>query len=180
MTQHYRVDPSLEHLLAPVESVNQHPMNPNNGDVDVVVESIQRNGFRDAITVSTRDGLNYIVEGHTRYAAVLSLGGTEIPVVWQDFATEKDEIRYLLAHNRTNRLGKDDLATLHDALATLDEEQYGLVGTGFDDMFLGNLSHMLSQPLDLGDQSADPEYAKQRGARQITCPNCGHTFGGGH
>lgn len=180
MTQHYRVDPSLEPLLVPVESVNQHPMNPNNGDVDEVVTSIQRNGFRDPITVSLRAGLHYIVEGHTRYAAVLSMGGTEIPVIWQDFETEQDEIRYLLAHNRTNRLGKDDLATLRDALTVLDEEQYGLVGSGFDQMYLGNLTHMLENPLDLGEQTADDEFAKQRGARQITCPSCGHTFGGGH
>jgi len=180
VTQQYRIEDSLKPLLYPIDQIAQHPMNPNNGDVDAVVESIQRNGFRDPIGVSTRDGLNYIVEGHTRYAALLSLGATEIPVVWQDFDTEKEEIRYLLAHNRTNRLGKDDLATLQQALVTLDEDQYGLVGTGFDDMYLAGLSHMLADPLNLGYQEADQEFAKQKGSRQITCPSCGHTFGGGH
>ncbi len=174
----YRVHQDLIPLLTDITLVKQHPMNPNNGDVEVVVEAIQMNGFADAIGVDRKTG--YILEGHTRYAAVLALGGTEIPVVWLDFDTEEEALRHLLMHNRSNRLGKDDLGMLEQALHHVNEAHLSLIGTGFDHDYLHNLALTQEQPLDLGYQQADPGYAKQNKGKQFTCPACGHIFGGGH
>lgn len=173
----YRVHADLIPLLHPIADLKQHPMNPNNGDVDVVIEAIQMNGFADAVGVDRKTG--YILEGHTRYAAVMALGGTEIPVVWLDFDTEAEALRHLLMHNRSNRLGKDDLGMLEQALHHVEQEHSSLIGTGFDHQFMHNLIAMQENPLNLGEQQADPGYAKQNKGKQITCPACGHHFGGG-
>lgn len=170
----YRVHQDLIPLLTPVDQVRQHPMNPNNGDVDVVIEAIQTNGFADAIGVDRKTG--FILEGHTRYAAVLALGGEEIPVVWLDFETEDAALLHLLMHNRSNRLGKDDLGMLEQALTHLEEAHGSLLGTGFTSDYLEAIHEALSGPLDLGEQEAD--YARQRSGREMTCPSCGFTFGG--
>lgn len=172
----YRVHQDLLPLMHPIADLKQHPMNPNNGDVDVVIEAIQMNGFADAIGVDRKTG--YILEGHTRYAAILALGGTEIPVIWLDFETEAEALRHLLMHNRSNRMGKDDLGMLEQALHQVQHEQSSLMGTGFDDMFLHHLAIAQEEYLNLGEQEADEGYAKQNKGRQITCPACGHQFGG--
>ena len=73
---------SLLDLLVPIEQVQQHPLNPNNGDMDAVVDSILGNGFYNPVVVQRSTG--YIVAGNTRYAALLSLVETVIPVVYAD------------------------------------------------------------------------------------------------
>lgn len=126
-------------LLVPIDSVRQHPDNPNNGDVDAIVESIQINGFFTAITADKDTG--YILAGNHRYQALHALGATEIPVIW----TQQDptsSTRILIADNRLGQMAQMDNAALAELLQDLQETETGLAGSGYDD---GSLEALLAQ-----------------------------------
>ena len=158
---------SLAPLMVPIDEVQQHPGNPNNGDMDTIIESIQTHGFIEAISVQRDTG--YIISGNHRYAAALSLGATEIPVVWVD-CDEEEAYRILLHMNRAARLGRDDPSQVLAILDGLHETERGLLGTGYDEQNLEWLRESLEGPLVLEE---DEEYAKQRSAHICVCKNCG-------
>lgn len=137
-------------LLVPIDSVRQHPDNPNNGDVDAIVESIQINGFFTAITVDQDTG--YILAGNHRYQALHALGATEIPVIW----TKQDPTsatRILVADNRLGQMAQMDNAALAELLQDLQETETGLAGSGFDDDSLQALLAQvaLDQEAEIGE-----------------------------
>lgn len=118
---------SLEPLLVPIDQVKQHPDNPNNGDDENLVESIQTNGFVTAITADANTG--YIVAGNTRYRSLLALGATHIPVIWEDHWDAEGAVRYLVGDNASSRRAVMDQAALLGLLAQLAETEKGLTGT---------------------------------------------------
>lgn len=133
---------SLADMLVPIEDVRQHPQNPNNGDLDSVVESILGNGFYNPVIVQRSTG--HIVAGNTRYAALLSLGETRIPVVYADIDDER-ATRILIADNRTAELAVRDNRDLERLLRSLDQSESGLAGTGYtsdDYLELRRLNHI--------------------------------------
>lgn len=164
----------LRDLLEPVENVTPAVRNPNNGDVEKIAESIQINGFRVPIIV--REGTNEIICGNHRYYAVLMLGGTQVPVLRQSF-TDEQAMRFLIADNRTARLGRDDPAMLLEILDELrTDTPAGLFGTGFDEEDYEHLNTLLESPFS----SADEDFAPQRNRNVVhTCPQCGHQWGPG-
>lgn len=115
--------------LVPIDQVRQHPDNPNNGDIDKLVESIQTNGFYTTITADRATG--YILAGNHRYQALHALGAKEIPVVW----VEKDRsgtLRILVGDNQTARLAWMDKAQELEILQELMNSAAGIAGTGHD------------------------------------------------
>lgn len=168
----FRYHDSLTPLMVPIDQVRQMPENANNGDIDAIQESIQVNGFTAPVIAQASTG--FIIAGNHRYQAVIGLGATEIPVIWVDMDDEQ-ALRYMIADNRTARLGQDDLSILENLLGRLEITDIGLHGTGFNEDDLTVLRAAIEGPLEY-DES---EYAKQSSAREMTCPSCGHTFGGG-
>lgn len=122
-----RFSKGVEPLLVPIDQVKQHPDNPNNGDDDNLVESIQVNGFVTAITADANTG--YIVAGNTRYRALLALGATQIPVIWEDKWNAEGAVRYMVGDNASSRRAVMDEAALIELLGQLAETEKGLTGT---------------------------------------------------
>jgi hypothetical protein len=118
-------------LLVPIDQVKQHPDNPNNGDDENLVESIQINGFVTAITADANTG--YIVAGNTRYRALHALGATQIPVIWEDGWDENGAKRYLIGDNASSRRAVMDTAALLALLGQMQDTERGLVGTSVTD-----------------------------------------------
>lgn len=118
-------------LLIPIEQVHQHPDNPNSGDIEALMDSIQINGFYTAVTADKDTG--HILVGNHRYQALLGLGAKEIPVIWVDAGEEKS-YRILVGDNILSRLARMDpmqtAAILRDLKETSD---LGLAGTGTDE-----------------------------------------------
>lgn len=168
MNGRFRVHPDLTPLLESIDHVQPHPRNVNMGDTDAIIESIQVNGFTAPILVQRSTG--YIVAGNHRYAAVIELGGDEIPVIWLDMDDEQ-ALRYMLADNRSTRLGKDDLGLLQEVLEELQGSEIGLTGALYDDEYLENLRNSLEEGLEFDDE----EYAKQNSGHICQCPRCGWT-----
>lgn len=123
-----RIDPGLVDLLVPLEDIHQHPDNPNNGDLDALIESIQVNGFYSPIVVGER---GEIIAGNHRYQAMHALGATHIPAVRVSGDAEQD-VRRMLADNKITRNGWDDTAMVTELLRSLAEHSpQGIVGTGW-------------------------------------------------
>lgn len=129
----------LKPLLAPLENVRPNPANPNNGDVDVVIESIMRHGFNGVITADRRTGM--IIAGHTRYAALLALGETRGPLVFADYEEGDDAgpVAYMLVDNESARMARMDEHQEVRLLQMLQATEEGLYGSGFTEEKLDRL-----------------------------------------
>lgn len=120
----------LEDLFVPIDSVRQHPRNPNNGDLDSIMESIKINGYVDPIIVQKSTG--YIIAGNHRWQCLHALKSTVAPVIFVDM-DEEQALRFMLANNETARKAVTDDALMVELLGLLSTTELGLVGSGFDD-----------------------------------------------
>lgn len=155
-------------MLVPIDQVTPYENNANNGDVDVVRDSIETNGFYGAVIA--QEGTGSLIAGHTRYEALLSLGSTEIPVIWVK-TSNVQAARMRLVDNRSTRLGQDDPGLLLEELQAIIEADADmlLAGTGFLEHDMEDIRRRIEEPLDFEDE----EYAKQRSSHVCVCPNCG-------
>ena len=155
-------------LLVPIEQVHPYENNANNGDVDVVVNSIETNGFYGAVIA--QKGTGTLIAGHTRYEALLSLGAEQIPVLWVQ-TNDISAARMRLVDNRSTRLGRDDPSLLLSELQEILEADSNLLleGTGYLEHDLEEIRRLLDEPLDFDDE----EFAKQRSGHVCECPRCG-------
>jgi ParB-like chromosome segregation protein Spo0J len=132
----------------PLADVQQHPDNPNNGDIEQIAESLQRFGQYRPIVVQESTG--WILAGNHTYAAALSLGWTQIQAAYVD-VDEPTATRILLADNRIAELALRDNGELLSVLQSLDGD---LTGTGYSDKDLDDLVNLLAPP-DLDDLAGD-------------------------
>lgn len=160
-------------LLVPISEVMPYENNANNGDVDIVRDSIQTNGFYGAIIA--QKGFGTIIAGHTRYEALLSLGSEWIPVIWVE-TSNVSAARMRLVDNRSTRMGRDDPGLLLEELQSILEADSDLMltGTGFLESDLEAIRALMEEPLDFNDE----EFAKQRGSKTFECPACGWSADG--
>ena len=155
-------------LLVPIEQVTPYENNANNGDVDLVRDSIEVNGFYGAVIA--QKGTGTLIAGHTRYEALLSLGAEQIPVIWVQ-TSDVQAARMRLVDNRSTRMGRDDPSLLLAELQEILEADNDLLlaGTGYLETDLDEIRALLNEPLDFDDE----EFAKQRSHHVCVCPQCG-------
>jgi ParB-like chromosome segregation protein Spo0J len=160
---------SLADLMVPKDSIQPHPDNDNNGDVDELVTSVLTNGCYRPIYVQERTG--YILAGHTLYSALLELGALMVPVLYvDDDGTPYSGERILLTDNQIARLARrDDSATLA-LLSQIEDAGQDLAGTGFNERDIENLRQIADYDLkhDLRFDTAGREHLTHR----IECPQC--------
>jgi len=134
-----------------------NPRNPNQHPEDqmrLYRKVVLHQGIRRAIVVSNQSGL--IVTGHGLFQLLQSLGVTEAPVDFQDFATPADETAHLLADNRLPELadlGEEDLKLL---LVELKDDSLDLELAGFDDAALRDLDLLLPGEMVTASAKAPP------------------------
>ena len=88
-------------LMNPAD-LTPHPFNPNVHPKDQIARLAKRivqTGWRMPVTVSKLSG--YVVRGHGRLMAAKEAGLDEVPVDYQDYATEDEEYADLVADNKT-------------------------------------------------------------------------------
>ena len=148
----------LEKILMPIEMAKPDPDNPNNGDVDAVIESIQLNGFNQVITVNKRTG--HIEAGHTRQAALLALGSKVAPYVFVDHDDE-GRARYLIGDNETGKLAVIDREQEARLLRLLHDTEIGLAGTGVTE----------AKFLDVLNKVINPQIPQEPGFMHSVAPS---------
>lgn len=132
----------LDPLMVPIDSVRQHPDNPRNGDLDVIIESIKVNGYIAPIIVQRSTG--YIIAGNHRWQALHALGSDRVPALMVDYDDQQAK-RYLLVDNASSDKARNDDALMIEMLKELQGSEIGLFGTGFTDDELTNLIAMQDQ-----------------------------------
>ena len=146
-----------------------HPRNVNQGDFGAIQQSVETNGFYGTIVANKRTG--HILAGNHRYAVAKQLGFADVPVAWVD-VDDEEELRILIADNRTTRLGIDDEERLAELLAELSQTPEGLIGTGFDGDDLDSLIAKIASP----DFEPTEECSRLDELAKTVCPECGHEF----
>ena len=147
--------------LVPIEEMKANPRNPNTHPVrqiELLAKNIRSFGWRHPITVSKRSGC--IVAGHGRLAAAQELGIKLVPVDYQDFASDSDEMAVLVADNRLAELASLDLNSLEGIMNDLNVEGFDTLLTGFDEADLESLLQGEDEPSDEGDEVDDEELDK--------------------
>lgn len=143
--------------LVPVEDLKPNPRNPNTHparQIELLAKNIRYFGWRNPVTVSKRSGL--IVAGHGRLAAARHLGLQLVPVDYQDFSSESDEMAVLVADNRLAELASIDLNSLESVVNELKVDGFDTLLTGFEDADLESLlSPDTSDPEDGGGEDEE-------------------------
>jgi DNA modification methylase len=126
-------------VIEPIQKLVEDPKNENihsEKQIQALAKIIKINGFRSPIIVSNRTGL--IVAGHGRLQAARLLGMEELPVIYQDFENEADELRHRLADNEISRHAVldeqkmfENLQELNFDLESFDFEEIGLIDFNF-------------------------------------------------
>jgi ParB-like chromosome segregation protein Spo0J len=148
---------------AEVGSLLRHPLNPREGDIGAIAESIQRNGWFG--TVVAQRSTSYVLAGNHRLEAAKHLGFKSVPVYWVDVDDDTAK-RILLADNRTSDLASYDvesLASLLNDIALHDD----LSGTGYEG---DDIDEILKTVNRLPPDFTEPTPFTHR------CPSCGYSW----
>ena len=142
--------------IVDVATLVPNPKNPNthpDSQIQLLGRIIRQTGWRQPITVSKRSG--FIVKGHGRLAAALLEGVKEVPVDFQNYASEAEEYADLVADNRIAELAEIDNKMLADIFADIDTGEIPMELTGFTEKEVESLITGLSEALH--DDKADPD-----------------------
>jgi ParB-like chromosome segregation protein Spo0J len=140
--------------LVPVGELKFNPRNPNTHpqrQIELLAKNIRYFGWRQTITVSKRSGL--IVSGHGRLMAAKHLGVEVVPVDFQDFADENDELAVLVADNRLAELSTVDLNELERIAGEWKATDFDTILAGFEPADLDALLN----PDDDGEEDEDDD-----------------------
>lgn len=119
--------------LIKVEDLLPNPKNPNthpSNQIKLLSQNIRYHGWRHPITVSKLSG--FIVAGHGRLESAKDLGVSIVPVEYQDFASEDNELAVLVGDNRLAELSSIDLNSLSDIVAQFKNNEFDSVLAGFE------------------------------------------------
>ena len=119
---------ALELTRVRVKDLRQHPMNPNQGDVGIIIESLEAHGYFSPVLVQ-KSSMNIIAGNHTVQAAEIE-GFDEIDVILRD-CSDEEALRIMLMDNESSRKSQNDRIILMDLLESLVRSDLGLRGTGF-------------------------------------------------
>ncbi|MDH4318206.1 MAG: hypothetical protein OEV64_07425 [Desulfobulbaceae bacterium] len=153
-----------------------HPRNPNThpaSQVELLAKVINHQGWRSPIIVSKRSG--FVVSGHGRLLAALSMHEPVVPVNDQEFATEADEWAHLIADNRLAELSEINEGVLKGVITALGEQHFDLDLVGFDAAAVATLTSEPQQP----DPPEDFPEVDETISTESECPKCGYKWSGG-
>lgn len=106
-----------------VNEILTHPLNPREGDIGQIIESLSTMGQYRPIVVNKRT--KHCVSGNHTLQAAVQLGWEKIAVHWID-VDDIEEIKILIVDNRTSDLATYDSGDLNKLLTSTSTK-----GTGF-------------------------------------------------
>lgn len=160
--------------LVGVDTLQEHPNNPRDGDVGAIVTSLQRNGMYRPLVVQR--STNFVLAGnHTLRAARLVMM-PQVAVVFAD-VDDATAARILLVDNRASDLASyrdEELAALLHDLATNND----LLGTGYSPDDVDDLLAVLNR--DTKDRNPTTANSGEVDMSNVDlahrCPRCGFEF----
>jgi hypothetical protein len=160
-----RYDPAV-----PLDRLTAHPANPNQGDVGLICELLDANGFAGAVLAQESTGI--LIDGEHRVKAAAAKGMPTLPVIWLDVDDDARD-RLLASLNESVRRGVNDEAKLVALLTALAATGRGLAGTAHDgddlDALIAKLNPAPPEQFPGYDDDIDVTYR---------CPSCGYEGSG--
>lgn len=147
--------------LVQIEEIKPNPRNPNTHpqrQIELLAKNIRHFGWRHPITISKRSGL--IVSGHGRLMTAKQLGIRIVPVDYQDFADENEELAVLVADNRLAELSTLDLNELEKIADTWKRENFDTLLAGFEPVDLESLLNPKNDPPGDDEGAHDEDLEK--------------------
>lgn len=128
-----------------ISDLTPYPINPREGDIGAIGESLIANGQYRPIVANRATG--HILAGNHTYHAAKQLGWAEIAVTWLD-VDEEQELKIVLIDNRTSDLATYEQLELKNHLLFIK----GVRGTGFsqediNDILTGGASKPQNQAI---------------------------------
>lgn len=149
--------------LVGVDDILPNPKNPNThpaSQVSLLAQNIRYHGWRHPITISKLSG--FIVSGHGRWEAAKELGVSIVPVEYQDFTSEDNELAVLVGDNRLAELSSIDLNSLQDIVEGFEKNDFDTILAGYEK---ADLEALLSGN---SDDSPEDENEKELDPSQVT------------
>lgn len=172
MTRYLRTE------MVPLDQLTPFPGNARRGRVDVIKESIEKNGqYRSLIVREIKNGPLVVLAGNHTMIAIDELDGSQArcEIIECDDATAR---RINLVDNRSNDLAEDDETALAELLKGLDGDT---AGTGYTqeevDQYIGDLEAALA----VEAPQAPEDFAEfdEEIKTDHKCPKCGYEWSGG-
>lgn len=154
--------------LVPLSSLNPHPHNTNKHpkeQIERLAKILEYQGWRYPIKVSKRSG--FITSGHGRLEAARLLNLDVVPVNFQEYENETQEIADLTSDNAIASWAELDLSLVNN--------QLGEMGPDFDIDLLGIKNFNLDVNFDPGTLEEQGKL-DQKNPLVTQCPNCGECF----
>lgn len=151
--------------LEKLKSLVPHPKNPNKHTKDQIerlAKIIQYQGFRNPIKVSKLSG--YVTAGHGRIEAAKLLKMDVVPVDFQDYDDEAQEMADLVADNAIAEWSTLDLSQINADI--------GDIGPDFDIEMLG-LKSFEVEAFDKKDTNSKEMDLDDFDNFKHNCPKCG-------
>lgn len=131
---------------------NQHP----HEQLRMLAQIIKNQGWRNPITVSNRSG--FIVKGHGRLQAALLLESEKVPVEYQNYASEAEEMADLMADNRLAELADMNNTMLAELLADFDTGELPIELTGYTEQDMEGILDAIAGADDAEPNDQDDEH----------------------
>ena len=145
--------------IVDIEKVVPNPKNPNQHgkeQIKLLAQIIKGQGWRNAITVSTRTG--FITKGHGRLAAAKMLEAKQVPVEFQNYESEAAEYADMIADNRIAELSENSTTMLADLLQEIDTGEFPLELTGYSEEDLEGIIEAMAGADDAEPNDQDNEH----------------------
>lgn len=149
------------------KSLKPHPKNSNKHpkeQIERLANIIKYQGWRQPIIVSKRS--DFIVAGHGRLEAALSLGMTTVPVSFQHFDDETQELAHMVADNAIALWAELDMDSIKEQIPDFTD--------GFDLDLLG-VQNLETETPNFESGSIDDQGQLDQ-KKPVECPNCGESF----
>jgi ParB-like chromosome segregation protein Spo0J len=132
MKQYKQVTRSVDDLIPYVNNSRTH----SDEQIAQVASSIKEFGFTNPILIDDNNG---IIAGHGRLLASKKLKLDEVPCIILDGLSDAQRKAYIIADNKLALNSGWDIDKLHIELELLNDDDFDLLLTGFDEQELAKL-----------------------------------------
>lgn len=142
--------------LVPVDQIKPNPRNNNRHSIEqfeILKRIIKAHGFREPLTISNQSG--FLNCGHLRLEVAKDLNMKEVPVIYQDFASEAEEYQHMTADNEVQRLSELDFQGVYDALKEIPDIDTSLLG--IEDFKLPEIVEPQAEEDDVPEARPEPK-----------------------
>ena len=157
--------------LIEIDKIIPNPKNPNkhtDEQIDRLAKIIKTNGFRRPITVSNRSG--FVVVGHGRLMAAMTLNMINVPVLYQDYENEALEYADMVADNAIGDWSSLDLGEITTEMLEFPDFDIELMGLKDFKIDVAETDYSeKNKEIDTDNFGNDLEH---------TCPRCLFEFNG--